>query len=97
MRLRVAAPQARASPAGPVGAVAGWGSHPLESAAFSRRTRQAVIPWASQLGGSYHSRLTAKQGPGAQSRLNDISVLSKSRYGRSFNGDKAVIARMSAI
>ena len=28
----------------PAGAVAGWGSHPLESAAWSRRTREAVIP-----------------------------------------------------
>ena len=27
----------------PAGAVAGWGSHPLESAAFSRRTRRADI------------------------------------------------------
>jgi hypothetical protein len=28
----------------PAGAVAGWGLHPLESAALSRRTRRAVIP-----------------------------------------------------
>jgi hypothetical protein len=27
----------------PAGAVAGWGLHPLESAAFSRRTRLAVV------------------------------------------------------
>jgi hypothetical protein len=27
----------------PAGAVAGWGSHPLESAALSRRTRQADV------------------------------------------------------
>jgi hypothetical protein len=27
----------------PAGAVAGWGLHPLESAAFSRRTQIAVI------------------------------------------------------
>jgi hypothetical protein len=27
----------------PAGAFAGWGSHPLESAAFSRRTQIAVI------------------------------------------------------
>jgi hypothetical protein len=27
----------------PAGAVAGWGSHPLESAALSRRTRLADI------------------------------------------------------
>jgi hypothetical protein len=26
----------------PAGAFAGWGFHPLESAAFSRRTREAV-------------------------------------------------------
>src|SRR5665811_2520649 len=28
----------------PAGAVAGWGLHPLESAAFSRRTPEADIP-----------------------------------------------------
>jgi len=28
----------------PAGAVAGWGLHPLESAAFSRRTPRADIP-----------------------------------------------------
>jgi hypothetical protein len=27
----------------PAGAFAGWGSHPLESAAFSRRTQIAVV------------------------------------------------------
>jgi len=29
----------------PAGAFAGWGSHPLESAAFSRRTQIAVALW----------------------------------------------------
>jgi hypothetical protein len=28
----------------PAGAVAGWGLHPLESAAFARRTQIAVVP-----------------------------------------------------
>ena len=38
----------------PAGAVAGWGLHPLESAAFARRTRITDVadrPWTPQLGG----------------------------------------------
>jgi len=31
------------APVLPAGAFAGWGSHPLESAAFSRRTQKAVV------------------------------------------------------
>jgi hypothetical protein len=32
----------------PAGAFAGWGSHPLESAALSRRTREAdILGWVS--------------------------------------------------
>jgi hypothetical protein len=34
----------------PAGAFAGWGSHPLESAAFSRRTQKAVIRAAAEAG-----------------------------------------------
>jgi hypothetical protein len=33
----------------PAGAFAGWDLHPLESAAFSRRTQTAVIqPWQGE-------------------------------------------------
>jgi hypothetical protein len=37
----------------PAGAVAGWGSHPLESAAFSRRTQLTVV------GGRFHERINS--------------------------------------
>jgi len=45
----------------PAGAVAGWGSHPLESAALSRRTPEADIGRLLSLGDS-HPKKTRKYG-----------------------------------
>src|SRR5580692_7498974 len=58
----------------PAGAVAGWGLHPLESAAFARRTQKAVILGSSpsdQTGpGRYRVVLIAREenGQPAQGR-----------------------------
>src|SRR4051812_42380578 len=40
----------------PAGAVAGWGLHPLESAALSRRTWKTIISCALTLAGPHQSR-----------------------------------------
>src|SRR6202035_1053947 len=58
----------------PAGAVAGWGLHPLESAALSRRTPRADVPseWRSQQGHPPSPRKDSFRSPDSQAHTTGI-------------------------